>query len=262
MTFQDPSAVDPPSLRSPRPPRAGRTWLVSAIALVIAGLGALLVVAALVLFGLYRRGDAFLTDVADAFGAQPTSAPVLDTRAVVVEKLQDAAELTTLVYTLETVVSESQDRSLAGFKIGSTELLYIANGQVRAGVDLAKLGRSDVDIEQRSGVPIDAALDGVTVQLPAPEILGASLDVERSRVYDMRRSLFGPVDPDLQSRAERFALTRIVEGACDADVLTQANNRAATAVRALLEAAGAREVTVKTRPPGPCRWPASPANPL
>lgn len=247
MTTDDPSA--------PRPVRPGRSWPVIAAAVFVAGVGAILVVAALILYGLYRRGDAFLDDVSNAFSPRPNPTPALTARSVIVERLREAAELTTMVYTLETVVSESQSREIGGFTIGSTELLYIANGQVRAGVDLSKLRSGDVDVERRSGEPIGPEAESVTVELPAPEILGAAIDVERSRVYDLRRSLFGPVDPDLQSRAERYALTRIVEGACAADVLTQANERASVAVRAVLEAAGAGRVTIKTRTPGPCEWP-------
>ncbi|MCC7018968.1 MAG: DUF4230 domain-containing protein [Ardenticatenales bacterium] len=279
MTTDDPSEHRPPTLRSTPPrastlsrqrspeddvphasrlPRTGRSWPVIAAAVFVAGVGAILVVAALILYGLYRRGDAFLDDVSNAFSPRPNPTPALTAKAVIVERLQEAAELTTMVYTLETVVSESQSREIGGFTIGSTELLYIANGQVRAGVDLSKLREGDLDIERRSGEPFGPEAESVTVELPAPEILGAALDVERSRVYDLRRSLFGPVDPDLQSRAERYALTRIVEGACEADVLAQANERASTAVRAVLEAAGAGDVTVRTRPPGPCRWPPTP----
>lgn len=236
-----------------RRPNPALPWLTGAAALLVAALGALAIVAAVLVFGLYRRGGAFLDDLSGAFGPRPTATAAIDTKSVVVEKLQDAAELTSLVYTLETVVSASQDRSLAGFKIGSTELLYIAHGQVRAGIDLAKLGDDDVDIEGGAGIPIGAA-DGIVIRLPAPEILGATLDVDKSRVYDLRESLFAPVAPDLQSRAERYALQRIVGSACDADILAAANDRAADAVRALLTAAGAVDVTVRTRKAGRCGW--------
>ncbi|MEO8084002.1 MAG: DUF4230 domain-containing protein [Ardenticatenales bacterium] len=238
---------------SGRRPNAALPWLTGAAALLVAALGALAIVAAVLVFGLYRRGGAFLDDLSGAFGPRPAPTAAIDTKSVVVEKLQDAAELTSLVYTLETVVSASQDRSLAGFKIGSTELLYIAHGQVRAGIDLAKLGDEDVDIEGGAGIPIGAA-DGIVIHLPAPEILGATLDVDKSRVYDLRESLFAPVAPDLQSRAERYALQRIVGSACDADILSAANDRAADAVRALLTAAGAVDVTVRTRKAGRCAW--------
>ncbi len=252
-------AAAPPSLRAPagaaaRARSAGR-WLSIGAALLAAGVGALLLAAAVVVVGLARRGDAFLDDVAGAFGPRPTPTTALTARSVVVERLQEAAELTTMVYTLETVVSASEDRELAGFVIGSTELLYVAHGQVRAGIDLAKLERADVSVERRSGVPVGQAGEAIVVELPAPEILGATIDVERSRVYDVRRSVFGPVAPELQSRAERYALQRIVESACQSDVLDAANDRAKVAVRALLEASGAAEVTVRTRRPAPCRWP-------
>jgi len=50
----------------------------------------------------------------------------------------------------------------------------VATGRVEAGVDLSKIGRDDVRVEG----------EGVTVRLPEPEILSASLDEEKTRVYD------------------------------------------------------------------------------
>jgi len=59
------------------------------------------------------------------------------------------------------------------------------------------------------------------------------------------------VDPDLQSRAERYALDRILRGACEGGILDEANARAELTVRTLLKSAGSREVRVEARPPEP-----------
>jgi hypothetical protein len=161
---------------------------------------------------------------------------------VVVRQLREASELTTAVFTLETVVEESLDRRIAGLTIGRTELLYVAHGTVRAGVDLDKLADDDVVVDDRA----------VFVRLPAPGIHDAKIDVGRSYVYDIDRSLFGPADPDLQTRAERFALSKVLAAACEENILGQANERASIAVRALLGAAGFSEVSVEIQAPGDC----------
>jgi hypothetical protein len=95
------------------------------------------------------------------------------------------------------------------------------------------------------------------VRLPAPAIQDASIDVRRSRVYDLERSLFGPVEPEMQTRAERYALDQIVEAACTQGILEEANTRAKLAVEALLRASGGVTVTAETTSPDAdgCRAP-------
>ncbi len=240
-TSDDPPAVlpepAPGAVEAGRPTTNPLRW----------GLAALLVSLAVVLLALtlamvtaYRSGRQALDNFGDLFGrSQPT--PVLFTQAVVLRQLQGASELATALFTMETVVTESQDRTLGELVIGQTRLLYVAHGQVRAGVDLAALDVQSVDVGENR----------VTVRLPPPEILDKKIDVERSYVYDIQRSLLGPVDPDLQSRAERYALDRILRGACEGGILEEANARAELTVRMLLESAGSREVRVEAQSPTP-----------
>ncbi|MFN8423382.1 MAG: DUF4230 domain-containing protein [Anaerolineae bacterium] len=83
---------------------------------------------------------------------------------------------------------------------------------MRAGIDLAT--SDDVDIEGRTGIPrLGAGSAASSCGCPRPRSWGAAIDVDKSRVYDLRESLFAPVAPDLQSRAERYALQRIVGAA-------------------------------------------------
>ncbi len=222
----------------------------AAVAFALFGCGALALVAAVAVYRVYQRADQILeapvVDVAALVPTQPP--PTLDVRMVMVRQMRQASELATAIYTLETVVTESQARTLGGFEIGRTDLLYVAHGEVRAGVDLGELMPGDVTI----------AGDRVEIRLPAPELLDRKIDVERSYVYDLRQSLLGPLDPAMQSRAEQFALDKIVRTACAEGILDDANARADTAVRGLLGGAGYREVTVRTRPPAPgaCPLPA------
>jgi hypothetical protein len=92
------------------------------------------------------------------------------------------------------------------------------------------------------------------VKLSAPRIHDAKIDVDKSYVYDLKKSLLGPADQEIQSRAERFALQKILAAACSEGILDQANERAALTVRTLLETAGYRSVVVQTRAaaPGSC----------
>lgn len=219
---------------------AGSGCLRLSAALFLMALGALLLVVALVGYGVYRQGQEFMSRATELF-QQPQPTPVVDTRAVILRQVQGASELTTAIFSMEAIVAQSRDRTLGPFVIGQTKLLYVAYGQVRAGVDLSQLTPEDVQVIS----------DTVIVRLPPPKILDRKIDVERSYVYDFERGLLGPEDPDMQSRAERIALEKITRTACETGILEEANRRAELAVGALLRAAGFREVEIVTTPPPP-----------
>jgi hypothetical protein len=149
---------------------------------------------------------------------------------------------------MEAVVPTRQDRKLAGYKVGTTTLLYIAYGEVRAGVDLKDVKADDVKIVN----------DTIQLQLPPPRILDSKIDVNRSTVYDYDRGFLGlgpDVAPQLQTLAQQETLKRIVAAACRENLLEQANDRAQLVVEKLLNTAGYKTIAVKTQsaPPGICR---------
>jgi hypothetical protein len=148
---------------------------------------------------------------------------------------------------MEAVVPTSRDRTFGGYVVGRTTLLYIAHGEVRAGVDLSKIQPEDVQISDQT----------VTLRLPPPEILDSKIDVNRSRVYDYDRGFMGlgpDAAPQLQSLAQQETLQKIVQTACSQGLLETANQRADFAVTQLLETAGAgdRSFIVETQPPTGC----------
>ena len=208
--------------------------------------GGILVGSSFVAFGIWRAGDRFLQDLRHVFNP-PQPEPQVDIRSVVVDRVRQASELTTAMYAMEAVVPTSRDRTFGGYVVGRTTLLYIAHGEVRAGVDLSKIQPEDVQISDQT----------VTLRLPAPEILDSKIDVNRSRVYDYDRGFMGlgpDAAPQLQSLAQQETLQKIVQTACSQGLLETANQRADFAVTQLLETAGAgdRSFIVETQPPTGC----------
>ncbi|HEY9750701.1 MAG TPA: DUF4230 domain-containing protein, partial [Allocoleopsis sp.] len=127
---------------------------------------------------------------------------------------------------------------------GTTKLLYIAYGEVRAGVDLDQLQPQDVVVNN----------EVVQIRLPPPRLLDAKIDVTRSQVYDYNRGLLGlgpDVAPNLQALAEQQALKKIVATACREGVLQKANDRAQQVVSQLLRTTGHLQVVITTQPPLP-----------
>lgn len=210
--------------------------------------GTAVAIAVLVTVDTIRTGGAWLQQ-AGQFVIPTTTEPDVDVASLIVTQIRQASELTTAIYTLETIVPAAQSREWAGLTVGTTKLLYIAHGRVKAGIDLSKLQPEDVTIQGET----------LMVRLPAPEILDRAIDVERSQVYDYDRGFFnlGPdVAPDLQSRAQRETLAKITAAACDQGILTQASDRAEAAIAQLLTLSGYTQVTIQTAEPQTCGTPA------
>ncbi|GAB4370583.1 MAG: hypothetical protein Kow00121_11410 [Elainellaceae cyanobacterium] len=203
--------------------------------------GSLAVLSLFALFGAWRSGSQMFDGLYARLTA-PQPEPQIDMEPVLVQQLRNASELTTAVFAMQTVVPASRDRTLGGYVIGRTTLLYIAYGEVRAGVDLASLQPQDVQVNG----------DTISVRLPAPKILDSKIDVTRSKVYDYDRGFMGlgpDAAPELQELAEQATLQQVVEAACTQGVLQSANERAKLTVSQLLMAAGFQSPAIEVQTP-------------
>ncbi len=212
----------------------------------------------LLLVGLWRMGDGFLSKVTALFSGAKAE-PKVDVRSVVIKQVQDASELTTAIFTMEAVVPTQQDATLGSFVFGTTKLLYIAHGQVRAGVDLSQLKPESITVLG----------DRLLLRLPPPKLLDSKVDVNRSSVYDYNRGTLGlgpDVGTNLQTLAQQKALVKIVETACNEGILARANDRAKFVVGQLVKVPPYKEIVIETQAPGECRPvpepPASSASPI
>ena len=219
---------------------------VQTLGVVFKGLGVLLsggsfILGLVVLLSVWKSGDWFWKNIT-AWTTEPQPAPKVDVRSIVVKQVQDASELTTAIFTMEAVVPTQQDSTVGGLVIGSTKLLYIAHGEVRAGIDLSKISVADVQ----------AVGETLTVKLPQPKLLDSKIDVGRSSVYDYNRGSLGlgpDVAPQLQSLAQKEALEKITTAACDKGILTQANDRAKLVIGQLLKVPAYKTVMVQVQAP-------------
>ena len=194
--------------------------------------------------GVWRGSSAFLQGLRD-IAIPRLSEPQVEIETLVLQQIRGASELTTAVYTMQAVLPTRRDRLLAGYPVGSTTLLYIAHGEVRAGIDLSQLSPEAIQVSENGAL---------TVQLPPPKILDRKIDVERSQVYDYDRGFLGlgpDVAPELQTEAQRQTLRQIVTSACTEGILQEANERAEVAIQQLLTTTGSGSVVVLTQPPAP-----------
>lgn len=203
------------------------------------GLGTTLVLA--VVIAMVGVGLGVVVSNADFMSRLPVVGPLLfeerpartTTGPVVVEGIQELDQLATVRWRESVVVTrESGGTQLERFLAGERVLL-VATGDVEAGVDLAQIGEDDVRVDGES----------VTIRLPEPEVLSASLDEERTRVYDRDFGILN-LRPDdaLAEEARAAAVERIEEAARDEEILEEAEQNAEDSIRAFVTTLGFEEV--------------------
>lgn len=245
MPVRNPRKTVPDRLSRQRPSRPAGGLLRQ---LLTALTGGAVLLALLAGYGFWRSGPRFLEGLRLMLTPPPPEEQV-DVRTVIVQQIQDASELTTAVFTMEAVVPAESDRTLAGYVIGKTNLLYIAYGEVRAGLDLSELNPEAVQV-----LP-ETAATALRITLPPPRILDSKIDVNRSSVFDYDRGFLGlgpDRAPQLQVMAQQTALEKIEQAACEQGILQAANDRARLVVSQLLAQTGHAEVEVETQLPESC----------
>jgi hypothetical protein len=152
------------------------------------------------------------TEVAQAF--RPTPTVVVDP-VTIIHRVRSLARLETIQYSLEKVITAESGQGAFGFLFGD-RLLLVAHGTVIAGVDLEKLVPEDLRIEDNV----------LYVTLPEPEIFVATLDNEKSYIYDRERGVLTRGDVNLESTARQAAEQEMVKGALEDGILDQARQNA------------------------------------
>lgn len=191
----------------------------------------------LIVLGLMQVGQGLLSGISHVM--PHTKLPEAIPGSVVLQ-IQSATDLTTAIYHAETPVPSEQVFEILGHPVGTTKLLYLAHGEVRAGIDLSQITAKSIDM--RSGT--------IHLTLPAPTITDRKLDVESSTIYDIRKSTFGPNDKaKLLQEAERQSLKAMNAAACSHGILNDASTQAESVVRQILSKAGYQDIQIDVKAP-------------
>jgi hypothetical protein len=175
------------------------------------------------------------TQVAQFLNPTPT---VLPDPVTIIHSVRALARLETIQYTLEKVISAETRQGPFGFLFGD-RLLLVAHGVVIAGVDLEKLSPQDLWTE-----------DGVLyVRLPYAEIFIATLDNEKSYVYDRDTGILTQGDINLETTARQAAEEEIEKAALEDGILLKAQQNAESYLYRLLRELGYPEVIFVERVP-------------
>ncbi|BAQ62291.1 hypothetical protein GM3708_2697 [Geminocystis sp. NIES-3708] len=195
----------------------------------------------IILLGIFSAGKItkeMIKNITQIFHHEITP-PQINNPHLIVKQVQTLSELTTTKFIMDAIIPTSSSRRLGNFVIGETNLLYVARGEIEAGLDLSKISETNVVMVG----------DILKITLPSPEILDEKIDVNQSQVYDYDRGFLnlGPdVAPELQTQAQRQTLAKIKETACQQKILDQANEKAIILITKLMQTAGYEKVEIIT----------------
>lgn len=202
-------------------------------------LGGLIVLLLAGMFPFWRAGERVF-DGFDTMFNGPTPTPQVDVRGVVLEQVKLVSELNTVTQRYSAVIPVVQEGTVLLVVPTQTKLLYVAVGDVQAGIDLSQITNESIREEG----------DTIYIQLPPPQIMDVSLDPRESLVYDYDRGILnlGPDAPNLQREAELKGEAELLHYACRSGIMEDANRQAVTVVEALVSVATEREVVVESQP--------------
>ncbi len=213
------------------------TWvLVIVILLLIATMGFLVYQAFRQSMQQVQQAVQPVNDMTSSLGTQvaemrhPTPTVIADPLTVIYQ-VRSLARLETIQYSVEKVITAETGQGVFGPLFGD-KLLFVAHGIVIAGIDLDKLGPKDMWTE--GGV--------LYVHLPEAEVFIATLDNEKSYVYNRETGLLTHGDMNLETTARQAAEDEVRKAALEDGILKQANQNAENYMYRLLRNLGYSEV--------------------
>jgi hypothetical protein len=174
------------------------------------------------------------TQIAAILHPTPT---ILPDPVTIVREVRSLARLETIQYTVEKVITAESRQGPLGFLFGD-RMLFIAHGVVIAGVDLGRLQPGDVWVD---------ANGRAYLRLPQTEIFVATLDNEKSHVYDRQTGLLTKGDISLEAAARQAAEDEIRRAALEDGILDQARLNAQNTLYRLLHALGIPDIIFVTK---------------
>lgn len=164
------------------------------------------------------------TQVAQLLNPTPT---VIPDPVTYITEVRALARLETIQYSVEKVITAEIGQGAFGFLFGD-RLLFVAHGRVIAGIDMSKLNPEDLRLE--NGV--------LRVKLPPAEVFIATLDNDKSYVYDRDTGALTRPDVDLETTARQAAEAEIRKAAEEDGILQLAQQNAETYLARFFAALG------------------------
>lgn len=175
--------------------------------------------------------DILSTRAAAIMNSTPT---IIAQPQTIIHDVRSLARLETIQYTLEKVITAEISAGDLNFLFGD-KLLFVAHGEVIAGIDLELLEEEDM------------TLSGGTlyVTLPQVEIFSYTLDNDKSFVYDRDTGLFSKGEVKLETLARQAAVEEIRKAALQDGILEMAQVNAENFLTSFFRSLGYSDVVLE-----------------
>jgi len=175
-----------------------------------------------------QANEALQTQVADLLHPTPT---IIPDPVTYINEVRALARLETIQYSIEKVITAEVSQGTFDFLFGD-RLLFVAHGVVIAGIDMEKITPDQMRLE--NGV--------LYVTLPPAEIFIATLDNQKSYVYDRETGILNKSVQDLETLARQTAEDEIRKAALEDGILQQAQTNAENYLFRFFQALGYENV--------------------
>jgi hypothetical protein len=158
----------------------------------------------------------------------------VENTTAVVQQVQTLSDLVTVKYVMQKVeiVDSPPDSTLGKFVQGDNKVLLLAQGIVKAGIDLKKLKPGDVTVSGKK----------ISIKLPPPQITDAYLDDSQTKVIERTTGFLRSLDKDLEQTTRQNAVADIRLAAQANGILNDAKERAQLELAMFLHDAGFEQV--------------------
>ncbi len=177
---------------------------------------------------LKQANQSLSTQIANLLHPTPT---IIPDPITIIHEVRGLARLETIQYSVEKIITAEIGGGIFEF-LNKDRLLLVAHGTVIAGVDLEKLTPDDLWLTNSV----------LNVRLPAAEIFIASLDNEKSYIFDRETSILRQSDPNLETLARQSAEQEIRKSAIEDGILEIAQRNAESYLSRLFLALGYADV--------------------
>lgn len=195
--------------------------IVPILLLLVVGIGAYFVVQSVresarqaqeALSPLSQANSSMQTQVAELMNPTPT---IIPDPVTIIHDVRALARLETIQYTIEKVITAEIGQGTFDFLFGD-RLLFVAHGIVIAGIDMEKIQPENMQLENGA----------LYVTLPPAEIFIATLDNEKSYVYNRDTGALTHGDTNLETTARQAAEAEIYKAAVEDGILDLAQQNA------------------------------------
>jgi hypothetical protein len=175
-----------------------------------------------------QANEQLQTQVSQLLNPTPT---IIPDPVTYINEVRSLARLETIQYSVEKVITAEVGDGPFGF-LFQDKLLLVAHGIVIAGIDMTKINPEDMQLSNEL----------LTVRLPPAEIFIATLDNQKSYVYQRDTGLLSKGVQDLETLARQSAEDEIRKAALDDGILTQAQTNAEAYLQKFFNALGYKTV--------------------